>query len=236
MRPDMKYVVIESGRRGGYGKHNRTRPRHKGEEWEGYLKHEGIRLPHGYNTKYQTDLLGPLWGYLRKHVGKPWDVVYADICRHLDFRSVLGFHIKSHLFDGFGGVQRHVQMRGRVPYERIGRFGSPPAAVDGFWVHPRTGLLLEQRARRRPSKPAAPITRKIVDEWTQIHRLHGAWFEVELAPYAGIVPCGDAVVRAAGDPRADFARLYGRPGVYATRKRQLSKKETTRHGLSETKG
>ena len=100
MRSDMKYVVIESGRRGGRGKHNRAHPRRKGEEWEGYLKHEGMRLPYGYDTKHQTDLPGPLWGYLRKHVGQPWDVVYADICRNLDFRTVLGFHIKSHLFDG----------------------------------------------------------------------------------------------------------------------------------------
>jgi hypothetical protein len=56
---------------------------------EGYLKHEGMRLPYGYNTKDQTDLLGPLWGCLRKNVGTPWDLVYADICRNLDFRSVL---------------------------------------------------------------------------------------------------------------------------------------------------
>jgi hypothetical protein len=179
MRSDMKYVVIERGRRGGRGKHHRTRPRREGEEWEGYLKHEGMRLPYGYNTKIQTDLLGPLWGYLRKHVGRPWDVVYADICRSLDFRTVLGFHIKSHLFDGFGGVERHVEMRGRVPYERVGRFGSPPAPVNGFYVHPRTGLLLDTRSavtrNGRASKPALPATRKILDDWTQLHWIHGAW-------------------------------------------------------------
>ena len=233
MRTDMKYVVIESGRRGGYGKHNRARPRRKGEEWEGYLKHEAMRLPYGYNTKAQTDLLGPLWGYLRKHVGKPWDVVYADICRNLDFRSVLGLHIKSHLFDGFGGVQRHVEMRGRVPYEHIGRFGSPPAPVDGFYVHPRTGLLMDTRARtkRHAPAPAPPPTRRIVDNCTQIHWIHGARFEVTLASYGNIVPSGDPVVRAASDPRTEFARRYGRPGVYATRKRQVSRKEKRRHGL-----
>jgi hypothetical protein len=219
MRSDMKYVVIESGRRGGYGKHNRARPRRKGEEWEGYLKYEGMGLPYGYNTKDQTDLLGPLWGYLRKHVGRPWDLVYADICRNLDFRSVLGFHVKSHLFDGFGGVQRHVQMCGRVPYERIGRFGRPPAVVDGFYVHPKTGLLLDTRSatKRRAPEPAAPATRKILDDWTQLHWMHEAWFEVTLATYDSIVPCGDALVRKARDPRAEFARLYGRPGVYAAR-------------------
>jgi hypothetical protein len=229
----MKYVVIERGRRGGYGNHNSARPRRKGEEWEGYLKREGMRLPYGYNSKDQTDLLGPLWGYLRKHVGKRWDVVYADICRNLDFRTVLGFHIKSHLFDDFRGVQRHVEMRGGVPYERVGHFGSPPAPVDGFYVHPKNGLLLDTRSKtkRRAPKPAPPATRKIVDDWTQIHWIHGAWFEVTLAAYGNIVPSGDAVVHGAQESRTEFARRYGRPGLYAARKRQLSKKVKRRYGL-----
>jgi hypothetical protein len=120
-------------------------------------------------------------------------------------------------------------MRGRVPYERIGRFGRPPAAVDGFYVHPRTGLLLDTRsaARRRASKPAAPVTRKILDDWTEFRWIHGACFEIALVTYDSIVPRGDALVREARDPRAEFARLYGRPRVYAARKRQLEEGKET---------
>jgi hypothetical protein len=255
MRADMKYVVIERGRRGGHGHGNRARPRRKGEEWEGYLKHEGMRLPYGDNPKESTDLLGPLWRYLRKHVGEPWDVVYADICRSLDFRSVLGFHIKAHLLDGFGGVQRHVEMRGGVPYERVGSFGHPPAPVDSFYVHPETGLLLDTRSAGartpRAPEPAPLVTRKIIDDETQLHWIHGAWFEVTLAAYGSIVPYGDVVLPVIpterhydwrtrtyrtmpGDARAELARLYGRSGVYAARKRQLSKREKRRYGLVRT--
>src|SRR5882672_208653 len=72
--------------------------------------------------------------------------------------------------------KHHVDMRGGVPYERVGHFGSPPAPVDGFYVHPRTGLLLDTRSKtkRYAPKPAPPATRKIVDNWTQINWIHEA--------------------------------------------------------------
>lgn len=162
MREDMKYVVIEKGRRGGGGKENRTRPRRKGEEWEGFPKHEGMRRPYGYNTKDQTDRLGPLRGYLRKQVGKPWDKVYADICRNLDFRSVLGFHIQSHLLGEVDGLTRQVEIRDGVPYTRFGHSESSFFRVSRLYVHPRTGLLRDARStvKRRPrAMPGPPAPR-----------------------------------------------------------------------------
>jgi len=52
---------------------------------------------YGWNAKEFSDLLGPLRGYLRKQVGRPWDKVWSEITTTLDSRTLTGQHIFDHI-------------------------------------------------------------------------------------------------------------------------------------------
>jgi hypothetical protein len=106
-----------------------------------------------------------------------------------------------------------------------------------FYVHPRTGLLRKndkrvtfQRARRlERERAAAELAQRmrVVDARTQLHLFDGAWWEVKLAKQQAGAPNVDVVRRAKLSTLAP-AILYGRAGVYAADKRQLSKVEMKR--------
>lgn len=96
-----------------------------------------------YDYKTFSDVLGPLRGYLRRQVGRPWDDVYSELSRTLSKRSLTGIHIWDH-------VRTEVEVdcwqgeSGRV-YPLMGgmrlRFGGTPAPVTGLYVHPMTRRL-----------------------------------------------------------------------------------------------
>src|SRR6266581_4056869 len=79
------------------------------EDDEGQLDYDGLtRLPasrrqEGYHKKIGdksfTDVLGPIEGYLRASVGRPWDDVYSELSRNLGsgswpVRHVLAQHVQ----------------------------------------------------------------------------------------------------------------------------------------------
>jgi hypothetical protein len=249
MRPDMNRVVIERPRHGGKGSRLR-RPRRLDEEMEVLPKLEGMKLAYT-DRKKLSDLLGPLWRYLDKQIGRRWDDVWSEIANTLDFRSVAGLHIKSHIVQH---VELHAQFIDGVPYHLpiYGQFSK----VDGLWVDPRDGILKNIPKTPYRYKKPEPVGLKILDEWTQLHCLRGSWFLVKLAP----IPADRAIVidalgpayttekvsRWNGDLKksvvlnrpADTTRTleerYGRPGVYAVSKRQISRKEKKEYGLIVT--
>ena len=127
-----------------------------------------------------------------------------------------------------------------------------------LWIDPRTGILrrnthyktYRQRSRERQRRREALVRRRMVpaSKHRQYHLLHdGAWWEVTL----NTVPTYHQVRKTRYGPPvkvrvekevhdavldadlSDLPRavLYDRPGVYATAKRQLSKKEMKRLGL-----
>lgn len=57
--------------------------------------------PKGYARHWmeelaQKDHLGPLYRFVDKMVGRPWDEAYSIICRRGDYRSVAGDHLQLH--------------------------------------------------------------------------------------------------------------------------------------------
>ena len=60
---------------------------------------EGMRLRHNIrgDTKSLNENLNPLWGFVHKSVGRPWNKVYGEICAVFDKRSVINQHILVHL-------------------------------------------------------------------------------------------------------------------------------------------
>jgi hypothetical protein len=133
---------------------------------------------HGYKKRF-TDLLGPLVGFLRKNVGRPWDKVYSELSVNLDKRKVTGRHIFVHVDDM---VERHcfIGVDGRV--WTTAWDGDRP--VSGMYVHPRTGLLCEtkgitRRERKRKRQQAEDHFLHLTD--TLGYRKHaGIWYRVKL--------------------------------------------------------
>jgi hypothetical protein len=126
-----------------------------------------------------------------------------------------------------------------------------------LFVDPKSGLLRRNKywaswnARRRKERAADAVVRakrmRIVSAATQLHLLDGGgWWEVTLAPVPTTVmeqklPRGVSrytaelavvdVVLDARLSRLSREELYGRRGVYAVAKRQLSKREMRDLGL-----
>src|SRR5690242_5662034 len=99
MRADMGKVLVERPRLGGW--RGASRP------GKGYVKRlkksldagdspparEGIKSRYGHNTKFFNEHLGPLRRFLNSNVGRPWDKVYSEICKHVDRGNVVQKHI-----------------------------------------------------------------------------------------------------------------------------------------------
>jgi hypothetical protein len=240
MREDMQKVIVERPRHGG--RRLIYKPRRRGEDWENFPLREGLRRQ-WKDHKELSDNLNPLWRYLDKHVGRPWDSVWSEICQTLDFRGVLGFHVKTHIDQH---VMRHVRMIAGVAYERR-VYWTEWLAVDGLFVNPTSGLLCRQRRPqwRRPGNPFE-ADRKILPDGRQLHRHNGQWYEVTLAEATTTVHItevlhGRLFTRTAyreevgdvlGTPTDKLEERYGTRGVIAVAKRQLSRTEKRRYSLA----
>jgi hypothetical protein len=143
MRADMAKVIVE-------------RPRKKGRAWrkpKGYKRRlsgygdatpirEGIRACWNGGTKILNEHLGPLRRYLDKQVGRPWNKVFSEICRHINRNSAVQDHVRDHVEDY---VATHVILIDGVPCDGSGSwtYGRPLSRLRHrpWYVCPRTGLL-----------------------------------------------------------------------------------------------
>lgn len=242
MRKDMSKVIVERPRRGravAGKKPGRTRALtdDDGEP----IKAKGAREPKGreQRTKGLNETLNPLKRYLASNVGRPWNKVYSEISEHLKPTSTVQQHVRDHLED-FVAIKTRMRA-GQVMVTP--RFGGERALADHhslYYVHPRTGILRKNehyqrwgarwRAARLKAEAELAKRMRIVDDKTQLHLFDGAWWEVKLAK----IPAHGAyedVVHRSRLVRTPVAGLYGREGVYACAKRQLSKAEMKKLGL-----
>jgi len=153
MRDDMAKVVTERPRRGHRNKSKKTTGRRIRRFDSTHEYDEPTRLPiaryrqYGWNAKEFSDLINPLKRYLRSCIGRPWHKVHSELSGKLDRRSVTGSHIWDH-------VVREIETDcyigdDRLAYSNRRRYLHPEIPVAGLYVHPRTGLIREQRRRRR---------------------------------------------------------------------------------------
>src|SRR5262245_42618962 len=139
MRADMGNAIIERVR-GSSGRNRKWRARLSYRPDCDY-EDQPKRVPSGRGHqpgggKWLREMLTPLERFLRKNVGRPWNKVYSEACAALDRRNIADNHALDHLrwmveFDC------HVAEDGEV---YCGNWRS--GRVRGFYVHPRTGLLL----------------------------------------------------------------------------------------------
>lgn len=186
MRKDLAKLTTESSRAGGYGKikyGGKARINHDPEhdyldEFGGYRS--SARLRH-MEYKSFTDVLNPLRGAVRKNLGRPWNDVFSEFCAVLDRRGVSGYHIWTHLMQEVA-VNTYLGVDGKV-YEKPNKhtWYSRMRPVEGFYVHPVSGLLRWADREIGPRMKARPEI-KVPGEKKQVFRkVDGLWFRVEIA-------------------------------------------------------
>ncbi len=145
MRPDMAKVIVERPRHGsrlprkgkGYG---RSAAR---VAWEDQPKREGMKV-RGGARKSLNEHLAPLRRYLAGQVGRPWNKIFADICRYLDRNSAVQDHVRDHLDDYV--ATRVIVHRGEFCHGNGYSIGRP--LHTPFYVCPRTGILKKNPSPR----------------------------------------------------------------------------------------
>ena len=223
MRPDMAKVIVERPRHGGRGpKGYARRMRSRDSEYD-LPKCEGMRRPYGYDGKELNENLAPLYRYLDRQVGRPWDKVYSEMRAHINPNSAVQLHILQH-------VSHHLEVHA-VEYDgKVGSIGYGGFAElrDGqLYVHPRTGLL-RRYAQRRHSTPPRPTTHIPIDATHEYRKHNGVWYWVELTPieqkdwWSHRTTFADVFVGVR--TTHDLFERYDHRHLYASGKRQLNKK------------
>lgn len=117
--------------------------------YENVRSKEGMKVMHHGGTRSMSDDLEPLIRYLRSHVGKHWDKVYSDLCRMLHTNTVTGQHVIHHLKQFV--IEKVVKENGEwIAYDE----GAPRVIGkyywrDQFFVHPKSGVLMEYKPRKK---------------------------------------------------------------------------------------
>lgn len=235
MRSDMAKVVTERPRRGSRNKSNKTGKTLSKDEIVdmGYADDDSgpeadsgptrtkvsRRGQYGWNAKDFSDLLGPLRGFLKKQVGRPWNKVHSELCQHLDRRSVSGSHIWDHVK---WEVEQNCHMDGKkvMAFLRYWRGAEP---VSGLYVHPVSGLLLWAPERRYNYIPKVDPTLRKLDDNTELRQVEGIWYRLA---YKWVDVPYTAVIRGNPDPIIKYRREQR-----LDKKAQLSKAELQDYGL-----
>ena len=150
-----------------------------------------VRYVNGWNNKEFGENLNPLWGAVRKAVGKPWNKFYSELCKTFDKRSVINQHILVHLFqevevNTYVGEDGQVWVRGRYN-------GNEPLskAYCQYYVDPRDGILKKnkhyksyrhaQRQRAAEEQAKKDKVTRVIDKDNVLHFIDGVWYHYTLA-------------------------------------------------------
>lgn len=132
------------------------------------------KAQYGSDAKSFSDLLGPLRGYLKKQVGRPWDKVYSELCQTLDRRSLAGQHIWDH-------VKWEVELQAYMHDGKVMmamRYGLGHRPVEGLYVHPRTGLLCWTQPARRKYRAKSDPTLIKLGPLSELRQVDGIWYQI----------------------------------------------------------
>jgi hypothetical protein len=250
MRADMSKVLVEEPRHGrAFARAvvgSRRQDRHRLDR-DGESAPARFGMKQGGGCKHFGEHLGPLFGYLRQQVDRPWSKVWGELCATLDRRNTIQAHLFQHIEDQ---VDLNTEWRDGEVWVR-GRWGSPKPLAESraeLYVHPRTGILLVNRARLIAQRRQREAKAREVGETdrriglrgmtpdTQWHRQDGVWYSVTLARLdpRSDVPVYDALLKrlVSHKNRALLLQLYDNASLHATSKQQLDTRTLRRHGLA----
>jgi hypothetical protein len=160
MRSDMSKIIVERAR--AYrGRRARKAPRYprkaisRRARVKGDPQNESApyteSMGRSYREKSLNENLSPLFRYLLKQVGRPWSLIYREICAFVKVRSAVQMHILQHVNQCVrNDLKRDANgylyaPNGRVPFRAV--------HVDRYallYICPLTGLLRRARAKDFP--------------------------------------------------------------------------------------
>lgn len=184
MRKDMEKVIVEQERYDGGGQRRMSRNSGRGrakfradKDPDNYVGPETKRkLVYKYSYKSFNDHLTPLYRYLKRNVGRPWNKVYSEISESADSRSTTGHHLRDH-------VKQYVCTDIEAAEERVAAlkagerwFHSFRVFSAAFYVD-RKGFLRkfpERAVKRGPADPP-PYYIDATNEKLRYVMISGAW-------------------------------------------------------------
>ena len=237
MRSDMQKVLTERPRRKGRYRDDSYVSRDP-EDW-GPGKESMSWHRYGRDKDF-SDHLGPVRRFLESNIGRPWNKIWSEVCEHAKLNSVQGRHLRQHVWDY---VEHNVvEIRNKVPYATSRHNGL--IEVNGFWEHPKTGILHKNRDYVSPwkkvPKPENPDL-KIIDD-IYYGRIDGVWYELEMTiiEMSRFLGGRDKFLNIAISPLDSSIRYcsnvdklqttYGKR-IFCSNKRQLNKKEKKKLGI-----
>jgi hypothetical protein len=254
MRSDLNKVICEHERRGSRDSYRQVRRKKGFALHEDSPAFESMKARYGYETKDFGEHLNPLYGQVRKAVGRRWDDFYSDLRRNFDTRSVINAHILQHLYDRF---EKDCYVRNGEIYVapnrfRIGGWRLRDQRRIEFYVDPRDGIIKRNPWHGyREAAKKMPVTFVELDRDHVLRKVNGIWFRFTMAD----VPPGKWSQDAAGkwrligtrvtdafdrtykeDSRQEYSRVGGRAQIlkplrYHAAKHSASKADLRRAGL-----
>jgi hypothetical protein len=197
MREDMAKVIVERPRiRPFSSRKGRRRDPDDLPFREGFRRGASLRG----DRKQLNENLKPLRRYLERQVGRPWDKIYSEIAAHLRADSAVQQHVRDHLRDFVAVKPRRINAGWR----------GHDLWYQPFYVDSSTGLLRrtdqlpEEKRRRRDVRRLRPIPveQMALSDNRELRRLHGIWYEVQLAPLP------EPVYRAYPETQKRALKLY----------------------------
>lgn len=242
MKKDMARVLNEDGRNGG----GIGFPRH----YTGTVSRDSEDLPvrqgmrrvwsHCYNERG-----GParkaMKRFLASRVGRRWDNVFREICRHNRQDNFVQRELRGDEFLE-GLVEFDIVLVDGAPYRSTGM----RVWENDFWVHPESGVLLRvppaKRQRPRYLPASTGFEQLPIDQNHKYVRVQGIWYWVEFASIPVRKNADDKSVEYGYDiifhervvAHADALHPWNQCRewqtewggmIYAAAKRQISKKE-----------
>jgi len=193
------------------------------------------------DTKSFNENLNPLWGQVRKAVGRPWNKFYGELCQNFDKRSVINQHILQHLMQS---VETQAYYKDGELYTRNNYSGDIRLKDDTsteYYVDPKDGILkknknykrysqINREHRKRREAEEEAVTRWLDDD-NVLRKVGDVWFHFTLKD----IPKGEVVfVKPEGKDLFDTG--YGRRPHQMRSWDQLTDYEQRRHGVRTFKG
>lgn len=178
MRNDMARILVERPRRQRYGTPRKSYQKsydwrtllQEGREEESPVRDVQRRRKYGYDAKVFDDFIAPLYRFLQKSVGRPWNDVFSEICERIKLDSTTQRHIRQHV-DGYVS-QSYIMVNGKAH----SLYGYP---LRYFYVH--EGMLCEAEYRRwRPDY--SDWTPSLSPDFPYVC-LEGFWYSVSVRKF-----------------------------------------------------
>jgi hypothetical protein len=248
MRSDMSKVIVERPRLTHPLENGSAYPRgHLKNRWAPNLEDAPRIESMGgtYAHKWLNENLQPLVRFLRSRVGRRWDDVHSEIAARISCKSAVQKHVLDHLRDYVvenvrivGTTVQYIRYHWYQPLESVGmRFR--------FYVDPDTRelCLAPVASRKRKVKEEADLDRRVLSADRELRRIHGVWYEVEVAPIprdpSARATCFDVLERTTLDGGSYNAgarvNLLWQTARYAVKKRQLSTREIIQRSLGRSR-